>query len=383
MAERSADGPPSAEGNRFEFANVAESEPEKRDYPPDAFFENYLPLSFTQSFVLLAVAATVVDYVRVGNPDTGIPYNYPLFAGLIYIVAVLLVLRKYHGIFDETKNELVDIARRTANESSLFERDSDVTADDIEREMNEIMDWAFDFKWIFLGGLIGGVFALVVMWALDVYGSYPYVLLNYAYGAGHGFFYAPIAGSVWLIWKISGKYIVDIDILDPDGMGGYQQIGDSIVTLITYGVFLVTLDFVILSSVSFIGRPLFQWAVFAIYVLMLAFLLSITAVGVMFIRRRLLTIREKKTRVMREEFDSIEQNYWKKLQNRENPEPEAQYIQTLDTMFDQLHSMELWPINLASFGRLAFSLASSGVVAAYKAGYIPLPPLPSVPPLPF
>jgi hypothetical protein len=52
-------------------------------------------------------------------------------------------------------------------------------------------------------------------------------------------------------------------------------------------------------------------------------------------------------------------------------------------MFDQLHSMELWPINLASFGRLAFSLASSGVVAAYKAGYIPLPSLPSVLPPPF
>lgn len=383
MGERSTDLSSTVEGDQVESTGPTETEHEKRPYPPDTFFERYLPLSFTQSFVLLAVAATVVDYVRVGNPDTGIPYNYPLIAGLVYIVAVLLVLRRYHAIFDETKNELVDIVERTANESSLFERESNITADVIEQEMNEIMDYWFSMKAIFIGGLIGGAFALAVMWALDVYGWYPYVLLDYAYGAGHGFFYGPIIGSVKLIRKISSSYIVDIDILDPDGMGGYQQIGDSIITLITYGISLVTLDFVILSSVSFIGRPLFQWAVFALYVLMLGFLLVTTIVGVMFIRRRLLRIREEKTRVIREQFDSIEQRYWKKLENRENPEPEAQHIQTLDTMFDQLQSMELWPINLASFGRLAFSLASSGIVAAYKAGYIPLPPLPSLLPPPF
>lgn len=383
MAERTPDATSSVEGSRAESTDRTGLDRPGHDYPPDTFFEKYVPISFTRAFVLLAVIATAVDYVRVGNPDTGIPHNYPLFAGLLYIIAVLLVLRKYHEIFDETKNELVDITQRTAVESSIFDRDSDVTAEDIEQHMDYVMGLSFHPAVIFVGGLIGGVFALVLMWVLGVFDSYPYLLLNYAYGAGHGFFYGPIIGSVYLIWKISSKYIIDIDILDPDGMGGYQQIGDSIITLITYGIFLVTLDFIILSSVSFTGRPLFQWAVFALYVLMLAFLLCITAVGVMFIRRRLLKIRERKTRVMREEFDSIEQSYWKKLENRENPEPEAQHIQTLDTMFDQLHSMELWPINLASFGRLAFSLASSGVVAAYKAGYIPLPPLPSIPPIPF
>lgn len=358
------------------------TERRKREYPPDAFFERYIPLSFTWSFILLAIGATVVDYVRVGNPDTGIPYNYPLFAGLVYIVAVLLVLRRYHGIFDETKNELVSIVDRTASESSPFTRDSNLSAGQIEEEMNESIDYWFSMRAIFIGGLIGGVFALAVMWVLDVYDSYPYVLMNYAYGAGHGFFYGPIIGSIILIKRISTRYIVDIDILDPDGMGGYQQIGYSIVTLITYGIFLVTLDFIILSSVSFIERPLFLWAVFALYVLMLAFLLVVTVYGVMFIRRRLLEIRARKTDVMREQFSAIEQRYWAKVQNRQNPEPEAQHIQTLDTMYDQLHSMELWPINLVSLARLGFSLASSGVVAAYKAGYIPVPSI-SIPPPPF
>lgn len=345
---------------------------EPHGYPPDKFFKQYLRFSFTRSFIMLAFLATAVSLVRVGNPDTGIPYNYPLFAGLVYIVAVILVLRKFHAIFDETKSELTDVFERTTEGEIAFERDSEITGEEMRREINWIMNWAFHPYFILLGGLVGGVFALAVMWTLGVFDSYPYLMLNYAYGAGHGFFYAPFIGSIVLIKRISNEYIVDIDVLDPDGVGGYRDIGDAIISLIIYGIFLVTLDFVILSSVSFVGRPMFQAAVFALYVAMLAFLLGLTVFGVYSLRKRLLTIRERKTDLMREQFETVEARYWKKLKNDEPPDPESDHIQTMHTMFEQLHSMELWPINLASFGRLAFSAGSSALVAAYKAGLIPI-----------
>lgn len=342
-------------------------------YPPDAWFKEHLGISLTRLFIALAFIATVVEIVRVGTVDTPIPYNYPLYAGFAYIVAAILITRRFHTIFDTTKIELVDILQRTSADNAVFERGSDITPEELADDVDSIMNLAFHPAVVFVGGIVGGIFALLVMWLLDVFSAYPYVLLDYAYGAGHGFYYGPIIGAVYFIYKVPEEYIVDIDMLDPDGVGGYQQIGDAIISLITYGVFLVTLDFIILSSATFIGRPVFTTAVFGLYGLMLLFLLSLTVFGVISIRSKLLDIREQKSNLMREQFQEIEERYWRKLNEGENPSPESEHIETMDTMFNRLHSMELWPINLASLSRLAFSVGSSGVIAAYKAGFIPLP----------
>jgi len=345
-------------------------EPTSHTYPPDKFFRDNLGISFTLTFTLLAVAATMIDYFLIGVPETSIPWNYPLYVGFLYVVSVLVVLRKFHSIFDESKLELIDILNRTRGDNIVFERESDVSAKEIEHEIDDVMDKAFSPVTILTGGFIGGAFAMIMMWILGAFEYFPYVM-SYAYGAGHRFFYGPILGSVYLIYKISSEYIVDIDVLDPDGVGGYGDIGNSIINLIILGVFLVTLDFIILSSVMLVDSPaIFTTAVFGLYGLMVAFLLIITVFGVFMIRKRLLAIRERKTQKMREEFKEIEARYWTKLENNESPDPEADHIETMDTMFNRLHSMELWPINLASLSRLALSVGSSGAIALYKAGFI-------------
>lgn len=346
---------------------------QQHEYPPDRYFSERVGITFTSLFVLLAVVTTAVEYLRVGSVDTAIPFNYPLYVGFLYIVAALVITRRFHTLFDQTKRELVDVLERTSGRRQGFGSPDDVSPEDVATDVNRIMDLAFHPAVVFFGGVVGGVFTLAVMWVLNVFDSYPYVLLDYAYGAGHGFYYGPIAGAVYFVYKIPRKYIVDIDLLDPDGVGGYRKVGDAIISLIVYGIFLITLDFVILSSVSFTDRPLFQTAVFVLYGAMLLFLLALTVFGVMAIRRRLLEIREAKTDLMRERFRDIETRYWEKVDNDEPPDPESAHIETMDTMFRRLHAMELWPINLASLSRLAFSVGSSAAVAAYKAGYIRLP----------
>lgn len=345
---------------------VPNYDPPSHDYPPDALFEGRFPLSFTTTIALLAVLASVASVVRVGFPDTGIPYNYPLFAGAVYVVAVLFVLRRFHAIFDETKKDLANILERTEADKAIFDRDSDVTPPQLVAEVERIMDLAFHPVAIFVGGLVGGVFALVVMGALDVFDSYPYLYLNYAYGAGHGFFYGPLFGSVYLIHKISNDYIIDVDILAPDGVGGYRNVGEAIVDLISYGILLVTLDFVILSSVSFLDRPTFRTAALVVYGLMLSGLLALTVYGVLSLRKRLLAIRERKTDAMREKFKAIEVSYWRKLDGNESPEPEATHIATMNTMFERLQSMALWPVSLSGFTKLAASTLGSLAIAAIE-----------------
>lgn len=343
------------------------------EYPPDAYFKRVIGVSFTWLFVALAVVATIGDYLLFGNPDTGIPYNYPLPAGLLYIIAVLFILRRFYATFISAKEELLSIIDRSSADNVVFDRDSDVTPEQINEEVNAVMSVAFSPITILVGGFVGGVFSLGVMWAADVFQYFPYMMMNYAYGAGHGFFYGPILGSVYMIYKLSTEYIVDIDILDPDGVGGYGDIGTAIINLIIYGIFLVTLDFVILSSVTFVDEPVFQTLVFVLYVVMIAFLLGITVLGILSIRRRLLAIRERKTEMMRDEFKSIEERYWRKLEDNVSPQPESAHIDTMETMYNRLHSMELWPINLASLSRLLLSAGSSGAIALYKAGFIGAP----------
>lgn len=360
---------------RFDWLIVGERDftTEEHEYPPDAVFERYEHVSFTRLFFVLAIAAAVVDAIRVGNPDTGIPYNYPLFAGSLYVLAVLLVLRKYHSILDETKLELIRILDRSSVGANLFERESDLTTEQINREINHVLSVFFSPAAILLGGLIGGIFTLAVMWALGVFQYYPYVLMNYAYGAGHGFFYGPIIGSVILIRRVSTRYIVDIDILAPDGIGGYGKVGDAIITLVIFAIVLTTFDFVILSSVSFVDEPLFQAAVVILYVAMILFFLLVTVYGVYEMRKSLLEVRDWKTRRLRDEFKEIENSYWQKVDAIESPEPESAHIETLERMFDRLNDMALWPINLVSLLKLAASTTASAIVVLFQEGYIEPP----------
>lgn len=360
---------------RFNWLIVGEADftSEDHEYPPDAVFARYAGVSFTWLFVGLAIFAAIVDAIRVGNPQTGIPYNYPLFAGLVYIVAVLFVLRKYHSILDETKLELIRILDRSSAGTVLFDRESDLTTEQINREINYVMSVFFSPAAILLGGLIGGVFTLVVMWVLDVFQYYPYLLMNYAYGAGHGFFYGPIIGSVILIRRVSTRYIVDIDILAPDGIGGYGTVGDAIITLVIYAIVLTTFDFVILSSVSFVDEPLFRAAVVILYVAMILFFLLLTVYGVYKMRNSLLEVRDWKTRRLRDEFKEIENSYWEKVDAIESPEPESEHIETLERMFDRLNTMALWPINLVSLLKLAASTTASAIVVLFQEGYVEPP----------
>lgn len=343
------------------------------NYPPDMYFDKLASVSFIQFIIIFTIIIGVIEIFRVGFAETPIPYNYPLYGGCVYVIIAAVMTRKFHSVFDNQKKELADILRRTTADNAVFDRESDITPEEFADDFDSILNWAFHPMFILIGGIVVGMFTLLVMWSLNVFDTYPYIILSYTYGAAHGFYLGPIAGAVYIIYKIPNDYIVDIDLLAPDGVGGYREIGDAIVLAVIYWIFIFTLDFILLSSATFVGKPLFTTAVFSLHGLLISFILCLTVVGVVAIRRQLLDIRDRKSDMMREQFQDIESRYWKKLKDGEQPSPEAEHIETMDTMFNRLHSMELWPINLASLSRLAFSVGSSGAIAAYKAGLIPIP----------
>lgn len=158
------------------------------------------------------------------------------------------------------------------------------------------------------------------------------------------------------------KYVVDINLLDPDGVGGYRQIGDGIVKLGTYGILFITLDFIILSSVAFTRYTDFQFVVSVIYVtVLIIFVLTIFYITLS-IRQELLEIRDLKIKAMQSMFVVTETNYWSKLQSGDENLSEAVNLLSMYAVFHQMNSMNMWPINLYSLMRLALSLGFSLLV---------------------
>jgi hypothetical protein len=341
------------------------------EYPPDKLLSFPRGLSFTRVLVLLALFGSIVDFAMFGLPDGPIPYNYPFFVGIVYLVSAIVLLEKIYDRYNKAKHELKNLSERTSD--ILVAEGYETDPDRIDSEYQSILNKGFHPAVLLGGALIGGAFVFGVMFGLDVLRAYPHLLSNYLYGAAHGLYYGPLLAGMYLVYKISNEYISDIDILAPDGVGGYRDMGDALVSMVTFAIYLVTLDFIIISSVSFLNEPLFRIASLGVYLAMLAFFLLLTLYAVLSIRHRLLTIQEKKVDIMREYFNEVETAFWEKKEAKQSAHNEAAEITTMYTMFNQLNQMALWPLNLYSFAKLAISVGSSLFIFGLDTGLIHLP----------
>lgn len=355
------------------MATVESKEELERAFPPDQLIAFPKPLSFTRTLWAIVVSFAIVDLARVGFGATPFPYDYPFYLGIVYLLALVQMLPRVHRLMDEVKIELVDIAERTSDDYLVAERDDGVTPQKIHDEFDKIMTLSFHPLALLGTAVLGGAFTITVMAKLGALSAYPHLLTNFAYGAGHGLFYAPIIGTALLVLKISRYWIIDIDLLDPDGMGGYRKIGDAIVSLVIFVIIFVTFDFLIISSVSLIDHAPFQNVALLMYLAMILFYFLFTVVSVHFIRQELLELREAKTEMMREKFREIEQQYWQKHDRDEPLDEEADHIQTVQVLYSQLQQMELWPINVWSLAKLVISAAGSFALVALQEGWITVP----------
>jgi hypothetical protein len=329
--------------------------------------------SFTRIAIAVVLFVFVIEWLRIDHREPPIWLHYPLYVGTVYSIVGVVIYRKMYDLFGDVTKELVQLAERTADRAEIFDQNRDITGEDIEDGMNRLIDLAFS-PWAIGGGvLVGGGFMLAVLSGFDLLEYYPYVGMVFLYGAVHGLYYAPLGAAVLMIDRIPRRYMIDVDFMDPDGVGGYRTIGDAIVSLVTWGIALVTIDFLVLSSASFVDRPLFDALAVVLYLGTFLTLLLIAVVGVYLFRRRLLELREEMTRKMREEFGTHEQRFWRKLRAGEDPEAEGENIQTMQMMFDQLHAMNMWPINLVALTKLAFSSGSSLLIFLSQRGIIDLP----------
>lgn len=316
-------------------------------------------LSFVRAVVLMTVLGASLDVTLSGFPETAIPFNYPFFFDIVLVVAGAVVLRQTYTGLQDVKQELIELTEQQLHDVSVA-LPTTISSDRIEQETDRILAKSYHPAMVGVGALFGGLLVVSIMAWLEVLGNYPFWLMNFAFGAAHGMFLAPAAGAFAFVVTAARSYIVDINLLDPDGVGGYRRIGDTLVRLVSYGISLVTLDFVILSSVAFTDASQFQQVVGLIYLLQLVVLIAGTVVVTLVIRMKLLAIRDRKVSRMQMEFSSIEQEYWENHDDGDTDnQSEALQLMTMTVMFNEIRRMNMWPINLYSLFQLGSSIAIS------------------------
>lgn len=340
-------------------------------FPPDEPFGAVTGrLTFIWAVVAAVALAAGIDVAAFGFPETAIPYNYPFFFDAVLVVTSAVILRRTYAGLQEVKHELMQIADHRLEDVSVG-LSTDISPGRIEADTDRILEWAYHPVAVGAGALFGGSMVFGIMAWLSVLGDYPFWLMNFAFGAAHGLFLAPGVGGFVFVVLASRSYIVDINLLDPDGVGGYRRIGDTLVRIASYGIFLVTLDFVILSSVAFTDASRFQQVVAVLYLLQLAALVVGTAVATLAIRSTLLDIRDRKVNRMQAEFSELEREYWEKHDDDADNQSEALQLMTMTTMFNEISRMNMWPINLYSLLRLGGSVAVSvGVFLVQNLGLL-------------
>ncbi|QCC48025.1 hypothetical protein [Halobellus limi] len=327
-------------------------------YPPDRFFRvGGRRISTTVVALALPVVVAGVDLLLFGFPETGIPYNYPLFGDLVLVWTAVLFLRLSHRVLWNIGDEFATLIRLSRGNPVSLVRS--LTPEDIQNDLQNALYLAYHPAVLGAGAVLGGTFVSAIMSLMGVFEAYPYLGMNFGFGAAHGVFFGPVLGGAYVVVRAYSTYIADINLLDPNGVGGYRQIGNGIVKLATYAIGILTLDFVILSSVTFTAFERFQTVVSVLFLTVLAVVVVGTILVTVLVRRKLLQVRGEKVTVMRETFAHVEREYWRKYHAEENNLSEALNLLSMYAMFYQMSDMDMWPINLYSLLRLGASVSFS------------------------
>lgn len=327
-------------------------------YPPDRFFNSVGVSSSATLFLMsLTIIGAAIDIWIFGFPETEIPFNYPFFGDVVLLWTVAIFLRFSHGVYWEVLDELENLLR--LNRDNPISLSQSIDPMDVRDELHNVLYLCYHPYVLGSGAVFGGLLVSGIMYGMGVFEAYPYRVMNFAFGAAHGVFIGPFVAGVYIVSQANSRYLVDINLLDPNGVGGYRQVGNGIVKLSTYAIVILTLDFFILSSVTFTEYEQFQIVVSALFLSVLLVVVVATAVVTVLVRRKLLKLRSQKVDIMQQMFADVEREYWRKFHTNSQNLSEALNILSMYAMFYQMSDMDMWPINLYSLIRLGLSVSFS------------------------
>lgn len=327
--------------------------------------------SVTQLMIAFTVIVAVLDVILNFGSSTEIPYDYYAIASFLHIIVVAHFFPKVYDIGRMFAEELAEITDNQPSNVTAIE--TELTGDDIRTQMQELLSQAFAIKWVILGGIATATLGIVGGFLTGLFDVISYWLIGALFLFAHGLFFIPAAFGVLIVNKITNEYITDIDVISPDGVGGYEEIGNGIITVASYALFLTTLDFIVISAISYTPSSSLQAVVGAAFGMWVILVLSYIVYVIVSIRSRLMEIRDVKFQKLKSQFKGTETAYWSKQSGSEDRRQEALDMMAMRSMFNELNQMDLWPVNIVSLTKMSASTAFSIVVFAVDRGLIPSP----------
>lgn len=337
-------------------------------YPPDEAISSlsWLPrsnkITLLQAGTALTALVMLFEYIRSGGlPDTPVPFNYPFYLDLVFVIVALYVAKSLHRQLDLAKQELILHSRISEQRQNV--PDSNIAnEDDIRETFEKQFDWALNPIRMGVSGVLVGLFVVMMLYILNLTDAYPYLLVSFIYGASHGILIPFLFILPKLLIRVPKEFMNDLNVIDPAGVGGYPEVAGSIGKAAWYGTIIVNIDFLILGSAAFLADPRFQQIVVSVYAIELLLLFSFTIGGTFYIRHILRNLRDERIRQLQWEYGVNEGLLLTDDDSQGEETNQLVKIITYSILFERLNDMNLMPINMVWWTRFIGSVLATVLV---------------------
>lgn len=258
---------------------------------------------------------------------------------ILFLFASVLLRKLYFKIID-VENEVIKRLKFYEDEREIPEN----VIIHAENQLNYIRNEIFDLRHILIFGFLFGFFVCIVVIYLNVLDDYPYLIFHFFFGFNHGMGLLICLKGEKLCKTISKNYVKTVDILDPDGMGGFRKLSRFLVNITIYLITVIILDFFILSCTITSNSENFKLVV--AICLFLAILISISLLLISFISIRSALVHHKKEKIeyIGKKYNEIESNFLEKLSSNKEASSDALYLLALNDMYELIKNMKMWPL---------------------------------------
>ena len=212
------------------------------------------------------------------------------------------------------------------------------------KQLNDIRMKLFTLKNFLKSGIIGGFFVCLVIYFSGVVEEYPHMIFHFFFGFNHGIGLLIGLKAYSFCKKVGSSYIKTIDILDPDGMGGFKKISKTFENSIFLFIFGIILDTLILYPTFNDNSDIFKIITKLLLSLTLFISSSILMLSFFRIWKTLEKEKQKKIEFITKYYNEAERRFWKNLSDGSDVSADSLALISMNEMFEKINNVKMWPL---------------------------------------
>lgn len=212
------------------------------------------------------------------------------------------------------------------------------------KQLNDIRIKIFNPKNFLKSGIIGGFFVCLIVYFSEVVEEYPYMIFHFFFGFNHGIGLLIGLKVYSFCEKVGSNYIKTLDILDPDGLGGFNKISKTFENSIFLFIFGIILDTLILYPTFNDNSDIFK--IITKSLLFLALFISIFIIIISYFRiwNTLEKEKQKKIKFITKYYNEAERRFWKNLSDGSDVSADSVALICMNEMFEKINNVKMWPL---------------------------------------